>query len=83
MSKRRSPARSRNAETLYATGLRVSEPTGLKLAQVSLDMGVVRVLGKGSKERLVPLGEEAIDGSSGISPQRARPSGNVSAMRCS
>ncbi len=48
-------------ETLYATGLRVSELTGLKLAQVSLDMGVVRVLGKGSKERLVPLGEEAIE----------------------
>ena len=42
-------------------GLRVSELVGLKLAQVSLDMGVVRVLGKGSKERLVPLGEEAID----------------------
>jgi integrase/recombinase XerD len=47
-------------ETLYATGLRVSELTGLKLSHVSLDMGVVRVLGKGSKERLVPLGEEAI-----------------------
>ncbi len=47
-------------ETLYATGLRVSELVGLKLGQVSLDAGVVRVLGKGSKERLVPLGEEAI-----------------------
>ena len=47
-------------ETLYATGLRVSELTGLKLAQVSLDAGVVRVLGKGSKERLVPLGDEAV-----------------------
>jgi integrase/recombinase XerD len=47
-------------ETLYATGLRVSELVGLKLAQVSLDAGVVRVLGKGRKERMVPLGEEAI-----------------------
>jgi len=47
-------------ETLYATGLRVSELVGLTLAQVSLDMGVVCVVGKGSKERLVPLGEEAI-----------------------
>ena len=47
-------------ESLYATGLRVSELVGLTLAQVSLDMGVVRVVGKGSKERLVPLGEEAI-----------------------
>ncbi len=47
-------------ETLYATGLRVSELVGLTHAQVSLASGVVRVVGKGSKERLVPLGEEAI-----------------------
>ena len=47
-------------EVLYASGLRVSELVGLKLSQVSLDMGVVRVMGKGSKERLVPLGEEAL-----------------------
>jgi ABC-type amino acid transport substrate-binding protein len=38
----------------------VSELVGLKLAQVSLDMGVVRAFGKGSKERMVPLGEEAV-----------------------
>lgn len=48
-------------ETLYATGLRVSELVGMKVSEVSLDMGVVRVMGKGSKERLVPLGEESLD----------------------
>ena len=48
-------------EVLYASGLRVSELVGLSVAQVSLDMGVTRVMGKGSKERLVPLGEEALD----------------------
>lgn len=47
-------------ETLYASGLRVSELVGLRLTQVSQDMGVVRVMGKGAKERLVPLGEEAL-----------------------
>ncbi|MFN5744808.1 MAG: site-specific tyrosine recombinase XerD [Methylococcaceae bacterium] len=46
-------------EVLYATGLRVSELTGLTLSQVNLRQGVVRVMGKGSKDRLVPLGEVA------------------------
>ena len=46
-------------ELLYATGLRVSELVGLRADQVNLRQGVLRVLGKGSKERLVPLGEEA------------------------
>ena len=48
-------------ETLYATGLRVSELVGLRVYELSLEMGVVRTLGKGSKERLVPLGEQARD----------------------
>ena len=48
-------------ETLYATGLRVSELVALKTFEANLDAGVVRVMGKGSKERLVPLGEEAVD----------------------
>ncbi len=47
-------------EALYATGLRVSELVALKGFEANLDAGVVRVLGKGSKERLVPLGEEAV-----------------------
>ncbi len=47
-------------EVLYASGLRVSELVTLKVPQVSRDMSVVRVMGKGSKERLVPLGEEAL-----------------------
>jgi len=48
-------------ETLYATGLRVSELVGLKVFELSLEMGVLRVFGKGSKERIVPLGEVAGD----------------------
>lgn len=47
-------------ELMYATGLRVSELVGLDLAAVNLRQGVVRVTGKGSKERLVPIGEEAL-----------------------
>lgn len=48
-------------ETLYATGLRVTELVGLQLNQMDLQVGVVRVMGKGNKERLVPLGENACD----------------------
>ena len=48
-------------ETLYATGLRVSELVALKTFEVNLQAGVVRVMGKGAKERLVPLGEEAVE----------------------
>ncbi|GAA3922097.1 site-specific tyrosine recombinase XerD [Litoribacillus peritrichatus] len=48
-------------EVLYATGLRVSELVGLRLEQVNLRQGLVRIMGKGNKERLVPLGEESMD----------------------
>lgn len=48
-------------EVLYASGLRVSELVNLTPSQVSLTQGVVRILGKGGKERLVPLGEDACD----------------------
>ncbi len=48
-------------EVLYATGLRVSELVGLRTFEVGVNEGVVRVMGKGSKERLVPMGEVAVD----------------------
>lgn len=47
-------------ELLYATGLRVTELISLTLGNMSLSQGVVRVIGKGDKERLVPMGEEAV-----------------------
>lgn len=48
-------------DLLYATGLRVSELVGLTLTQVNLRQGVLQVMGKGGKERLVPIGEQSLD----------------------
>ena len=47
-------------ELLYASGLRISELVGLKTSSVNVQQGVVRVFGKGGKERLVPIGQEAL-----------------------
>jgi integrase/recombinase XerD len=48
-------------EVLYATGVRVSELINLKLSQINLNQGVLRIVGKGNRERLIPLGDEAQD----------------------
>ncbi len=48
-------------ELLYATGLRVSELVGLRLVHINIEAGFVRTIGKGSKERIVPVGEKAVD----------------------
>lgn len=48
-------------ETMYSCGLRVSELTGLLVSNMYLDLGFIKVLGKGNKERLVPIGEEAVN----------------------
>ena len=59
-------------ELLYATGLRVSELVSLRLGQVSLNQGLVQVIGKGDKERLVPVGDVALEAVAAYLAERDR-----------
>ena len=60
-------------EVLYGCGLRVSEAAGLRISHVHLDEGFVDVIGKGDKQRLVPLGEVAADAIRAYLPERVQP----------
>jgi integrase/recombinase XerD len=68
-------------ELLYASGLRVSELVALKLADVNLDVGLVRCFGKGSKERQVPIGRSAVEWVRRYLPARRRMVGDGSSER--
>ncbi len=68
-------------ELLYATGLRVSEAAGLDLEDVDLSSRLARVLGKGSKERIVPFGEQAEDALRAYLPVRAALCAGAAASR--
>ncbi len=60
-------------ELLYSSGLRVSELVGLNLNQVDLDLGIVKVMGKGRKERIVPVGTKAIEALEAYLRERGMP----------
>ncbi len=63
-------------ELLYSSGLRVSELVGLNLNEVDLDLGIVKVMGKGRKERIVPVGTKAIEALEAYLHERGIPGGD-------
>ena len=63
-------------ELLYSSGLRVGELTGLNLNQLDLDLGIVKVMGKGRKERIVPVGTKAVESLTAYLGERGGVSGN-------
>jgi integrase/recombinase XerC len=63
-------------ELLYSSGLRVSELVGLNSNQLDLDLGIVRVMGKGRKERIVPVGVKAIEATKSYLEERGRVGGD-------
>jgi integrase/recombinase XerD len=67
-------------ELMYAAGLRVSELTGVRLDSIDLKVGYVRVLGKGSKERVVPIGERARLAVGGYLDQRPETPASVKSL---
>jgi integrase/recombinase XerC len=65
-------------ETLYSTGVRISELNGLDISNVSFRTGIIRVLGKGNKERLVPIGEKALSAIKRYLEERTKKEGKPS-----
>ena len=65
-------------EVMYGCGLRVSEAAGLKISYLFLDEGFIRIIGKGNKERLVPIGEMAIEALLAYLEQRIPPTDRAS-----
>ncbi len=65
-------------EVLYGCGLRVSEAVGLKISNLYFDEGFIRIIGKGNKERLVPVGEMAMDAVTAYLERRPEPADSVS-----
>ena len=70
-------------ELLYGAGLRVSEAVGLERGAVDLEQRIVRCVGKGGKERIVPIGREAAEACAAISRTGAPTSTGATAPRCS